>query len=64
MSKLLCSLRGHIPELELVVIPKGSHATSGFKGVTAVFAISYYGAKIRCKRCGDILDYKTQEEIK
>jgi hypothetical protein len=61
---LLCRFRGHIPKLELYVIPKGSHATSGCFGnnVTAVFAINYYGAKVTCKRCGALLDDKNQEE--
>ena len=64
MTKFICKLRGHIPKLELYVIPKGSHATSGpfCEGVTAVFAINYYGAKVTCKRCGQILAEQNQEE--
>jgi hypothetical protein len=27
-----------------------------------VYAINYYGAKVTCKRCGELLDDKTQEE--
>ena len=64
MRNFMCWLRGHDPKLELLIIPKGQHAASGFKAVTAVFAVTYYGARVTCKRCGDLLDYQTQEEYK